>query len=127
MEQKKVVENSANHFNEITKVYQKARINNEFPIILMDAVYPNDLGSLSLIESSQIYLETCYIHLGQRDYQKAFVNYVKARSLHENTKNQITEFFFAILEAQIYEAAAKDGMALLNYHKAKCNCMLIQK
>jgi hypothetical protein len=54
------------------------------------------------------------------------VNYVKARTVCETQRTQITDFYFDILEAQIYEAAARDGMALFNYYKAKGNCLYIQ-
>jgi hypothetical protein len=86
----------------------------------MDAVYPTDIPNLYLSPKCSMYLESAYIHLGERSYEKAFVSYIKARTICELQKSQLTEFFYTILEAQIYEAAARDGMALLNYHKAKC-------
>lgn len=54
----------------------------------MDAVYPSDIPNLGLNSKCEIYLETAYIHLGERSYEKAFINYVKARTMCEATKNQ---------------------------------------
>lgn len=54
----------------------------------MDAVYPSDIPNLYLNPKSEIYLETTYIHLGERSYEKAFINYAKARSICEITKSQ---------------------------------------
>jgi hypothetical protein len=87
----------------------------------MNIVYPDDVSNLHLSPKCEMYLETVYIHLGEHSYEKAFVNYAKARTVCESQRNQIADFYFDILEAQIYEAAARDGMALLNYHKAKGN------
>lgn len=49
---------------------KKIRINNEYPILLNEVLYPSNLKSpLNLPSEAEIYLETSYIHLGERLYE----------------------------------------------------------
>lgn len=79
---------STDYYKDIIKAPKKLRINTEFPIILMQTIYPKDIPNIYLNQKSQIYFQTTYIHLGERSYQKAFTNYMKARALCESAKNQ---------------------------------------
>ena len=119
MEVPEVEDISSDHYREILKKPFKRRVNEQFPIILTNAIYPTDIPNLSIQTKAQLYLETTYIQLGQKAYEQAFINFFKARSISESAKNPLVEFFFTILEAQIYQSSGRDSISLLTYHKAK--------
>ena len=49
---------------------KKMRVNTEYPIILNEVFHPSDLKSQLFIGSkAELYLETSYIHLGERLYE----------------------------------------------------------
>ena len=81
---------------------KKLRMNIEFPIILNEVFYPSDLkDQLFISPKAEIYLETSYIHLGERMYEEAFTHFSKAKANTES-KSQITEFYYNIHAAQIF-------------------------
>ena len=101
------------------------RINSEFPIILNEVFYPSDLKNQLFISSqAEIYLETSYIHLGEKLYEEAFAHYSKAKANNES-KSPLTEFYFNIHAAQIFESAGRDEVSLSFYHKAKGTCIIM--
>jgi tetratricopeptide (TPR) repeat protein len=99
---------------------KKLRINTEFPIILNEVFYPSDLNNQLFISAkAEVYLETSYIHLGERTYEEAYAHYSKAKANTES-KSPLTEFYYHLHAAQIFESAGRDEIALSFYHRAKC-------
>jgi hypothetical protein len=104
---------------------KKMRINTEYPIILNEVFYPSNIKStLSIPSKAEVFLETSYIHLGERLYEEAFLTYTKAKNLSD-LKSISTEFFFYVHAAQIFESAGRDEIALSFYFKAKCTLFYI--
>jgi hypothetical protein len=98
---------------------KKIRLNNEFPIILNEVFYPSNLNNqLFISPKAEMYLETSYINLGERLYEDAFAHYTKAKA-NTDSKSPVTEFFYHLHAAQIFESAGRDSVALSFYHKAK--------
>ena len=52
------------------------------------------------------------------------MSYIKAKALNES-KSSVTEFFYNIHAAQIFESAGKDEIALSFYHRAKGKVIFI--
>lgn len=57
-------------------------------------------------------------------YEDAFSNYTKAKANTES-KSPVTEFYYNIHAAQIFESAGRDEVALSFYYKAKCKFVVI--
>ena len=49
-------EESTDHYSELMKKPKKMRVNNEFPIILTEAIYPNDIPNIYINQKAEIYL-----------------------------------------------------------------------
>lgn len=74
---------------------KKLRINTEYPVILSEVFYPysfSDQNAINLKEDQQIYIETTYIHLGERLYEEAYANFQKAQRLVKSKKPGSSNF-----------------------------------
>ena len=95
--------------------------------MLNDVFYPSSINPRPYINpKAELYLETSYIHLGERLYDDAFKCLEKAKQLVDS-KTLTLEFYFMVHTAQIYDSAGRDEAALLFYHKAKGTPFLTQK
>ena len=95
--------------------------------MLNEVIYPSSLSPRPFISAkAELYLETSYIHIGERLYDDAFKCLEKAKQLIES-KTLSLDFYFLLHTAQIYDSAGRDECALLFYHKAKGKPFTTQK
>ena len=95
--------------------------------MLNEVIYPSSLSPRPFISAkAELYLETSYIHIGERLYDDAFKCLEKAKQLIDSNTLSL-DFYFLLHTAQIYDSAGRDEAALLFYHKAKGKPFTTQK